>query len=191
MTPPSNRTERRLAALEARLARLESTAVAATSDATRQRSDAPPATTARRSGTAEPPASTDDRFWALERVLRDAPSAGAVLYTGVARLPGGELRWQMGRGVDDLLGQDWGDLAGTLAALGHPMRLQVLRAVLGGTSSTQGLQALPEMATTGQLYHHLKELESAGWLRSLRRGEYGVPAERVIPLLAILSAAIQ
>ncbi len=183
MNTPSDRTERRIAALEARLARLEAAAPAAHTP--------PPTSAARRAGADSAPSLTDDRFWALERVLRDAPAAGAVLYTGVARLPSGELRWQMGRGVDDLLGQDWSELAGTLAALGHPVRLQLLRAVLAGTTSTQGLQALPDMATTGQLYHHLKELESAGWLRSPRRGEYAVPAERVIPLLAILSAAMQ
>lgn len=182
MRSSSDRTERRIAALEARLARLEAAAPAVRT---------PPPETARRAGADSAPSLTDDRFWALERVLRDAPAAGAVLYTGVARLPSGELRWQMGRGVDDLLGQDWSELAGTLAALGHPVRLQLLRAVLAGTTSTQGLQALPDMATTGQLYHHLKELESAGWLRSPRRGEYAVPAERVIPLLAILSAAMQ
>lgn len=183
MSPSTDRTERRLAALEARLARLEAAAPAARTQTH--------AGATRRAGADGTPASTDDRFWALERVLRDAPATGAVLYTGVARLPAGELRWQMGRGVDDLLRQDWSALAGTLAALGHPLRLQLLRAVLAGTTSTQGLQALPEMATTGQLYHHLKDLESAGWLRSVRRGEYGVPAERVIPLLAILSAATE
>jgi hypothetical protein len=43
--------------------------------------------------------------------------------------------------------------------------------------------------TTGQLYHHLRQLVAAGWLRTSLRGRYAVPADRIVPLLALLAAA--
>lgn len=51
--------------------------------------------------------------------------------------------------------------------------------------------AKPErrLLTSGQLYHHLRQLVSAGWLRATSRGSYAVPPDRVIPLLTILTAA--
>ena len=134
----------------------------------------------------------DDRFWVLNRVIAEtASTAGAVVYAGVARLSDGtEYRWQVGRTTEALLDQDWAELAGRLGALGHPLRLQLLRAVLHGADNLQALQALPGVGTTGQLYHHLRDLQNAGWVSSARRGHYAIPGERVVPLLAVLSAAL-
>jgi hypothetical protein len=73
--------------------------------------------------------------------------------------------------------QDRTELAPVLAALGHPLRLPLLHAMLEGAASTQALQALPAFATSGQLYRRLRDVEAA------------VPGKRVAPLLAILSAA--
>jgi hypothetical protein len=39
------------------------------------------------------------------------------------------------------------------------------------------------------VYHHLRQLTSAGWLRSAARGRYVVPPERVVPLLTVVAAA--
>jgi hypothetical protein len=67
--------------------------------------------------------------------------------------------------------------------------LLLLRRVLGGASSVAELQAHEGLGTSGQLYHHLRQLVGAGWLRATARGHYAVPPERMVPLLAILSAA--
>ena len=69
------------------------------------------------------------------------------------------------------------------------MRLRLLREILGGRQSTSELAEIEELGTTGQLHHHLRQITAAGWLRSAGRGRYAVPAERVVPLLAILTAA--
>jgi hypothetical protein len=53
--------------------------------------------------------------------------------------------------------------------------------------TTAGLAAQEELGTSGQLYHHLRQLVSAGWLRSSGRGHYSVPGDRVIPLLVIIA----
>lgn len=129
-------------------------------------------------------------FWALQG-LKDRGSASAVLYTGVVRLPGqpGPVEWQMGHHVDDLLDQDWSDRAAALSALGHPVRLQILQLVARGEASTAAeLAATAGLGTTGQVYHHLKQLVSAGWLRTAARGAHHIPPERVVPLLVVLGA---
>ena len=132
-----------------------------------------------------------DTFWALNG-LRDRISeesgSGAVLYTGTVDLPTGEhYDWQYGAMVDDLMEADWGGRASTLGALGHPVRLQLLHQVLAGSRTAAELAAEEGFGTTGQLYHHLRQLVSAGWLHSSARGQYSVPGERVVPLLVIMS----
>jgi hypothetical protein len=129
-------------------------------------------------------------FWALDRLRELAPSPGAVLFTGTVDLPAGEhYEWQLGTPVEGLLDEDWSDLGATLAALGHPMRLRLLREILGGRHATTDLANVEGLGTSGQLYHHLRQLTAAGWLRTGARGQYSVPPERVVPLLVILAAA--
>jgi hypothetical protein len=137
---------------------------------------------------AETPAPTDV-FWALRGLQARVPdTSGAVLFTGSVDLPTGEhYDWQYGTGVDDLMGSDWAPWADALAALGHPVRLLLLHRVLAGAHTTAELATDDGLGTTGQLYHHLRHLVSAGWLHSSSRGHYAVPGDRVVPLLVILS----
>ncbi|MEV6487793.1 ArsR family transcriptional regulator [Actinoplanes sp. NPDC051633] len=139
---------------------------------------------------AEAPAE-DDVFWALHGLTeRVTDEGGAVLFTGAVDLPTGEhYEWQQGHLVQQLLADDWTATAEVLNALGHPVRLLLLRRVLEGVRTTADLAAQEELGTSGQLYHHLRQLVSAGWLRSSGRGHYSVPGDRVIPLLVIIAAA--
>lgn len=131
----------------------------------------------------------DGRYWLIHALERHPDPAGALAFGGRVTLGTGETYyWQIERAAAGLLGQDWTPAAGPLAALAHPVRLAILRALLTGTGETTALAALPGLGTTGQLYHHLKPLEAAGWIRQPRRGEYAVVAERAIPLLAVLAA---
>lgn len=139
------------------------------------------------------PAADEDVFWALAGLKARLP-AGGVLYTGAVTLPTGEnYEWQSGLPADQLLDADWAeiapDLSATLAALSHPVRLLIVGLVLTGIRSVAELQQNEALGTSGQLYHHLRQLVAAGWLRSASRGRYAVPPERVIPLLAVLTAA--
>lgn len=135
------------------------------------------------------PGLSPEALWALEGLRAHAPVGGAVLYTGVVDLPrGGTVQWQYGRAASEMFEQDWAEQAIALAALGHPVRLQILHAVLHGTVTVAALVETLESGTSGQAYHHLKELTAAGWLISSKRGVYEVPAARVVPLLAILVA---
>jgi hypothetical protein len=133
-----------------------------------------------------------DVFWALNALKAMVPPPGAVLYTGSVGLPGGGVAdWQYALSTDDLLARDWSRPASSsaLAALGHPVRLRLLQAIATGTVAVAELAALEGVGTTGQVYHHVNQLINAGWVQSTARGHYGIPPERVVPLLVVVLAA--
>ncbi|MFE4692959.1 ArsR/SmtB family transcription factor [Streptomyces sp. NPDC056749] len=143
----------------------------------------------------------DGDFWALDGLkeqleqVGEAAADGGVLFTGAVRLPAGEhYEWQYGALTGGLLGTederpDWAEAAEPLAALGHPVRLRLLREILGGCRTAAELAGLDDTGTTGQIYHHLRLLTGAGWLHTTGRGRYEVPGSRVVPLLVVLTAA--
>ena len=174
----------RIAALEARLARLE-------------RGLAPPAAAA--------PQSRDPRrYWQLEGLrtraaAEPAPRSGRGRAVGGGRVgfaglvdtgDGRHYEWQGERVVAAMLGEDWGAFAGSFAALGHRVRLELLRALLRGTREVAELQRLPGLGTSGQLYHHLRQLQAAGWIRQLQRNHYAVVPDRTVAALVIIATAM-
>lgn len=136
-----------------------------------------------------------DEFWALnglEARRTEHPSTvnGMVMLIGSLTLPTGEpVAWQEGASSDALFDGDWSGQAGAFAALGHSVRLELLRQILNGVRTTSELAKVESLGTTGQLHHHLRQLIAAGWLRQSRRGRYEVPPKRVIPLLVSVFAA--
>ncbi|MFI5893895.1 ArsR/SmtB family transcription factor [Actinoplanes sp. NPDC051513] len=84
---------------------------------------------------------------------------------------------------------DWGEQTPVLAALSHPARVHILREVLRGAGAAAELQAIDGIESTGQLYHHVRQLTAAGWLRTEGRARYSIPPERIIPLLVIIACA--
>lgn len=148
--------------------------------------DAAPAPAADASAEPASDAPTDP-LWLVNTLARHAP--GVVMLAGAVEVPAGPVRWQYGLHADDLLARDWSDLARPIEALGHPVRLELVRRILAGTQTTAELLELDQFASSGQLYHHLRQLVSAGWLTSPRRGSYEVPAARVVPLLVLTMIA--
>jgi hypothetical protein len=130
-----------------------------------------------------------DRFWVLDGLRPQLDGSGAVVYGGVVTTPAGPVEWQYGHTADDLLDEGPDELQATasrLAALGHPARLAILVAVLRGRDRVSELADVLELGTSGQVYHHVKALTAAGWLRPATRGRVAVPPERVVPLLVAL-----
>jgi hypothetical protein len=171
---PGNDLGARLAGLEQRVERLEQGQAAAED----------PTTGAEGTG---------GRFWALDGLRARLPGGtGAVVFAGLVPLPGEEeYAWQYGRPTDDVLASDWAELGEAIAALGHPVRLRILQLVLTGTRSVAELAVDDRLGTSGQLYHHARQLMAAGWLRQTARGRYGVPPDRVVPLLVLLTTVEQ
>lgn len=139
--------------------------------------------------------SVDDRFWILEGIKTRYPDDSVVAYAGRTvsddeRVPG-PVEWQYGLDARTILGAPWEDTAtaDALAALASPLRLRFLQEILRGTDTPAALAALDGVGTVGQVYHHLQQLHAAGWVRQVARGHYGVPPERVVPLLTIVLAS--
>jgi hypothetical protein len=149
----------------------------------------PPAETSVAHG-AEPRVPDRERFWALAGLQERAGAGSAVLFTGSVSFSDDRAYvWQQGVNAEQLLEADWDLTAEVLAALGHRIRLKLIQAILNGASTTAEISTLEGLGTTGQLYHHLRQLVAAGWLNSTGRGRYEVPAARVIPLLVAITAA--
>ncbi|WP_285024632.1 winged helix-turn-helix domain-containing protein [Plantibacter sp. ME-Dv--P-122b] len=182
---------------EARLARLEAAVFAQPTDDD---------TITGRPGDVTPAATTgdlDDTFWALRGLEQRTAELehGAVLFTGSVVVGGGPVQWQYARATDDLLalGDDpdavqpaasgpVATAASRLAAIGSPVRLQLLLAVAKGTSALADLGELDGIGTTGQVYHHVRVLTAAGWLQPAGRGRVAVPPTRLVPLLVAVAA---
>jgi DNA-binding transcriptional ArsR family regulator len=134
-------------------------------------------------------------FWALNGLMTRRPDdestvEGAVMLVGSLTLPtGAPVSWQQTVGTAGQLETTWADRTAVFAALGHPVRLELLRHIVAGTSATSELAAIEGLGTTGQLHHHLRQLVSAGWVRQSGRGSYEVPAARIVPLLVCMLGA--
>lgn len=164
--------ESRLADVEDRLAALES-----------EETTAPPR-----------PAPDDDRFWALDGLRAQIASAGlaggAVMMAGAVTAPNGQhAEWQYAEPASGFFDEDFSEHVDVLSALAHPVRLQLLQRLLTDGETVADLQATEQFGTTGQIYHHLRQLVAAGWLRQAGGGRYQVPAQRLVPLLTMLMGA--
>ena len=168
--------------LRARVERIEQQLAGGPAVAAAAAADAPPAP-----ATAPAEGAT---WWLLDELGRRHPRP-AVAYGGTAPgADGGTVRWQITRDATELLETDWSASAAALAALGHPSRLQILQLVARGEARTAAELAQAEgLGTTGQIYHHLRQLVAGGWLRATTRGRHEVPADRLVPLLVVLAAA--
>ncbi len=166
----------RLDALEARVAELEAAPAADDTPASQTASPAPA------------PAAAGDPFWALNGLKEQLPAPGGVLFTGAVDVGAGHVEYQWARPTEHLLATDWEQHAETVAALGHPLRMAILRRLLDGERTVAQLVTELELGSTGVAYHHLSALQSGGWVTSPRRGSWSLPAARVVPLLTILIA---
>lgn len=139
---------------------------------------------------APPTVEKDPRFWVLGGLRERYGAEGVVVLGGRARsgADGQEAEFQWGRPADHLSAVPWEGSSDALAALGHPLRLQILQAIHLGTDSVAGLVEDLGLASSGLAYHHLNQLLAARWIVSASRGRYRIPPSRVIPLLAIMTA---
>src|SRR4051794_33012873 len=103
---------------------------------------------------------------AVERGVR-----GIVAFSGsYVEIGEREYRWQREKSAEDLLAQDDEAVARVLAALGHRQRLSLLKAILEQPATAAELIDRLRLTSTGQAYHHLNTLQSAGLIRQGERG---------------------
>jgi hypothetical protein len=127
----------------------------------------------------------------LRRSAHASPeeNAGSVVYAGACRIGAEEYVYVREHGVPALLGTDPGKAARLLSSLGNPARLSLLLQLLAAEQSSADLQGLLGEGSTGQLYHHLRELQVAGLLVQPRRGVYRLAPHAAVSLLTIVAAA--
>ena len=77
-----------------------------------------------------------------------------------------------------------------LAALASLPRLALYRAVLDHPATSAELMKAASLNTTGQLYHHLRELIAAGLIAQEGRDRYALVPERLPAARTILGAAL-
>ena len=119
-----------------------------------------------------------------------APSgAGVVRYSGDVHLHG-DVAWEITLDAGATLDLPDEPRVAVLAALGHPARARIVRTLLAdGPRGTGPLQEAAGLASTGQLYHHLRSLTHCGLVEQDGRGSYRVAARAVVPALVLLAAA--
>ena len=130
-------------------------------------------------GAGEPPATA-----------RSTGEAGEIGYHGSVRLQEGTnpITWTIGYDAAATLGLAAGPVSEVLAALGHPVRLALVRRLLAGPAGTSDLVEAAELSSSGQLYHHLRTLTAARVVEQDGR-TYRVPETGVVPVLVALLAA--
>ncbi|MBP2334353.1 DNA-binding transcriptional ArsR family regulator [Saccharothrix coeruleofusca] len=137
----------------------------------------------------------EERVAALEggREVATPPEAGdggAVGYRGRVTLAEGQVEWRIDLAQESVLALDDRPRVEVLAALAHPARVDIVRSLLDrGGQPAAALQEAARLGSTGQLYHHLKALTSAGVVEQDKRGSYRLRAGAVVPVLVLLTAA--
>ena len=141
------------------------------------------------------------RVEALERARPGgSPGAGriewgdgaddTVAYAGKGTGPDGRVELAVVREWSDVVGAPPTNVAGLMAALANPARVRIVQTLLAGAAERPALSAELDDPSVGQLSHHLKELLAAGVVHQPRRGVYAVAPARVVPLLTLLSVAV-
>lgn len=118
----------------------------------------------------------------------DGDVRGGVQFAGSVNIRGRRAAWQSEHTAEDLL-TTAEEAAPVLAAAAHPARIAILAALLDGPLEVAVLETRVELGSKGRLYHHLKELVSAGLISQPRRSEYALPVRNVVPVLTLLAAA--
>lgn len=177
--PPSQREqelERRLAAIEARLAVLEEhvpkETAATLPTGTKQVDD------------------SADTYWALTELSlqnNTADNTGAVMFAGHVTTSEQEATYQWTRPTDFFLATSWDDPMTRLTALAHPVRGTILRTLLDAPATAAQLAENNVVTSTGTAYHHLNALMAAGWISKKPTGEFSIRISRIVPLLTILA----
>lgn len=119
-----------------------------------------------------------------------AGETGEIGYHGTVRLVdgAGPVTWTIAYDAAATLDLPPGPVSEVLAALGHPVRLALVRRLLAGPAGTNELVEAAELSSSGQLYHHLRTLTSARVVEQDGR-RYRVPSTGVVPVLVALLAA--
>ena len=109
-----------------------------------------------------------------------ADEAGAVAYSGSGKFGPYKVKMRQRQNLAAVLAADPEQVAQVFGALASPVRIQLVRALLGGQKTSQELRGVVDDASAGQLYHHLRELMAAGLVVQPARSVYAIPFSKVV-----------
>lgn len=128
-----------------------------------------------------------DELWSAPD---DSGGVGMIVYAGAGPWADGTVAWQIGRVWSEIRGTAPEAVTALFGALANPSRIRILCQLVTGPVSTRDLGQKLDHPSSGQLFHHLKELLAAGLIYQPERGTYAIRREDVVPLLTTLSCAI-
>jgi DNA-binding transcriptional ArsR family regulator len=126
---------------------------------------------------------------ALYAVAQDTPIIG---HFGAVNIEGKPHSWwsiRYDNAVPKLLTNPDYKVAQILSVLGSEVRLAILRHLLDAPKTAAEIVAALSLKTTGQAYHHLRELERAGYVKQKEGGRYHFDMGRGAVYLTALALA--
>jgi DNA-binding transcriptional ArsR family regulator len=174
--------EQRLRAVEQRIAELEQAGI--------------PGRPAwgRINGVPTPPRSNGEVFPAVRELMKkyqDSTAAGMTSFVGYHRssdIDSSRLfHWQLDNiRTDDLLGMDDARNVKVLAALAHPIRLRMMKAILERPGTAADLRERLGLTSTGQTYHALNALVNGGMVQQDEDGTFVAIGDKACGFLILL-----
>lgn len=130
----------------------------------------------------------------MEEAMEAMAKSGrdVVGHFGSVAKEGGRTNWWSIRyddAVAKLLTNPDYKVAQILSVLGNEVRLAILRHLLQKSRTASEIVADVGLNTTGQAYHHLRELERAGYIEQRTGGRYHFNGKRGRVYLAALALA--
>jgi len=115
----------------------------------------------------------------IVEILKEAAEDGTPLvgHFEILNVAGNPSRnWSISwdKEVKDLFAIPCHQVAHVLGVLGNEVRLAILRELIDGPKTVVQLTKTLGMQTTGQAYHHLKELQRAGYVAEKKSGKYSI-----------------
>ena len=129
--------------------------------------------------TAELTEPSEEARKALEEAIAAMAQSGhdVIGHFGALEFGGNRSRWWSIRyddAVTKLRNNPDYKVAQILSVLGSEVRLAILRNLLGKPKTAAEIVAEVGLKTTGQAYHHLRELERAGYIQQRAGGRYQI-----------------
>jgi ArsR family transcriptional regulator, arsenate/arsenite/antimonite-responsive transcriptional repressor len=130
---------------------------------------------------------------ALQASLEQGDEQQPIIgHFGVIQVEGKYQRWwsiRYNHAVSKLLTNPDYKVAQILSVLGSEVRLAILRRLLDGPQTVAEIVAALDLKTTGQAYHHIRELERAGYIKQREGGKYHFDMARGRVYLSALALA--
>ena len=110
-------------------------------------------------------------------------AVGRIEYSLLIKSGGGTYAMSEDTDLDTLTGLSSESLAESISGLGHPVKIELYKALMSGPKESSELLSIPELNTTGQLYHHLQAMADVGLVERRSRNLWAAQNPGVFVLM--------